>query len=109
MSLLFRCFKSLALRNFCTVPPVMSFPTPRIGLELGLTDCRVAVFNDRKAEVIKDGSKTKTIPSVVAFAKGDDIIIGDAAIRHKNSKNIFFMMELLIGKKFDDPIVQIIR
>uniref|UniRef100_A0A915M1Z3 Uncharacterized protein n=1 Tax=Meloidogyne javanica TaxID=6303 RepID=A0A915M1Z3_MELJA len=111
MRLILNCFKSFAIRKFCTAlpePPLKSFPTPRVGLELGLTNCRVAVFKNQETEVIKNGSNTNTIPSVVAIAK-NDIIVGDEAIRHKNSENVFFMMELLIGKKFNDPIVQIIR
>ncbi|CAK5024206.1 unnamed protein product [Meloidogyne enterolobii] len=110
MRLILNCFKTFAIRKLCTAlpePPLKYFPTPRVGLELGVTNCRVAVHKDRETKVIKNGSETYAIPSVVALVE-DGFVVGDAAIRHKNSENVFFMMELLIGKKFNDPIVQII-
>lgn len=78
-----------------------------IGIDLGTTNSCVAFLDSNNAKVIENSEGNRTTPSVVAFSE-DDILIGVAANRQRitNPKNTLFAVKRLIGRKFNDPVVQ---
>ena len=79
-----------------------------IGIDLGTTNSCVAVLEDGKSRVIENSEGDRTTPSVVAFTKDDEVIVGQSAKRQAvtNSKNTLFAIKRLIGRKFKDDVVQ---
>ncbi len=77
-----------------------------IGIDLGTTNSCVAVLEGKEAKVIQNLEGGNTIPSIVAFAKGE-ILVGDPAKRQAvtNPKNTLYGTKRLIGRKFTDPKV----
>ena len=81
--------------------------TPVIGIDLGTTYCRAAVFLNGKVEIIANHQGSRTIPSYVAFTD-TECIFGDAAKNQvaMNPENTVFDVKSLIGRRFDDVSVQ---
>ena len=79
-----------------------------IGIDLGTTNSCVAVMEGGKAKVIENAEGDRTTPSVVAYTKDGEILVGAAAKRQAvtNSKNTFYAVKRLIGRKFSDAEVQ---
>ena len=79
-----------------------------IGIDLGTTNSCVAVLEDGKSRVIENSEGDRTTPSVVAFTKDDEVLVGQSAKRQSvtNPKNTLFAIKRLIGRKFKDDVVQ---
>ncbi len=79
-----------------------------IGIDLGTTNSCVAVLEDGKARVIENSEGDRTTPSIVAFTKDDEVLVGQSAKRQAvtNPKNTLFAIKRLIGRKFKDDVVQ---
>ena len=79
-----------------------------IGIDLGTTNSCMAVLEAGESVVISNSEGARTTPSIVAFTKNGDILVGQAAKRQAvtNPKNTIFSAKRLIGRKFDDPVVQ---
>jgi len=79
-----------------------------IGIDLGTTNSCVAVMEGGKPRVIENAEGSRTTPSVVAFAEEGEVLVGQAAKRQAitNPENTFFAIKRLIGRKYDDPVVQ---
>ncbi|MGP5542786.1 molecular chaperone DnaK [Psychrobacter celer] len=78
-----------------------------IGIDLGTTNSCVAVMEGDKVKVIENAEGTRTTPSIVAY-KDDEILVGQSAKRQAvtNPKNTLFAIKRLIGRRFDDKVVQ---
>ena len=83
-------------------------PTKVIGIDLGTTNSCVAVMEGRQAKVIENAEGARTTPSMVAFGKDGEVLVGQAAKRQAvtNPENTIFAIKRLIGRRFDDPIVE---
>ncbi|MEO8453920.1 MAG: molecular chaperone DnaK [Sphingomicrobium sp.] len=79
-----------------------------IGIDLGTTNSCVAVMEGGKPKVIENSEGTRTTPSVVAFTKDGERLIGQPAKRQAvtNPDNTIFAVKRLIGRRFDDPITK---
>ena len=79
-----------------------------IGIDLGTTNSCVAVLDGDKVRVFENSEGRRTTPSVVAYTKDGEIIVGDAAKRQAvpNPKNTLFAIKRLIGRRYDDAEVQ---
>jgi molecular chaperone DnaK len=79
-----------------------------IGIDLGTTNSCVAVIDGDKARVIENSEGDRTTPSTVAFGKDDEVLVGQAAKRQSvtNPANTLFAVKRLIGRRFDDEVVQ---
>jgi molecular chaperone DnaK len=79
-----------------------------IGIDLGTTNSCVAVMEGGQAKVIENEEGTRTTPSVVAFAKDGQTLVGMPAKRQAitNPENTIFAIKRLIGRRYDDPIVE---
>ncbi|KAJ8952896.1 hypothetical protein NQ318_006513 [Aromia moschata] len=79
-----------------------------IGIDLGTTNSCVAVMEGKQAKVIENSEGSRTTPSVVAFSKDGERLVGMPAKRQAvtNSANTFYATKRLIGRKFEDPEVK---
>ena len=79
-----------------------------IGIDLGTTNSCVAVMEGKEAKVIENSEGTRTTPSIVAFTEGEERLVGQAAKRQAvtNPENTFFAIKRLIGRRYDDPMVE---
>jgi molecular chaperone DnaK len=79
-----------------------------IGIDLGTTNSCVAVMEGADARVIENAEGARTTPSMVAFMKDSERLVGQAAKRQAvtNPDNTLYAIKRLIGRRFDDPIVQ---
>ena len=79
-----------------------------IGIDLGTTNSCVAVLDGDKVRVLENSEGRRTTPSIVAYAKDGEIIVGDAAKRQAvtNPKNTLFAIKRLIGRRYEDSEVQ---
>jgi molecular chaperone DnaK len=79
-----------------------------IGIDLGTTNSCVAIMEAGKARVIENSEGDRTTPSIVAFTKDDEVLVGQSAKRQAvtNPHNTLFAVKRLIGRKFQDDVVQ---
>jgi molecular chaperone DnaK len=79
-----------------------------IGIDLGTTNSCVAVMEGSNARVIENAEGARTTPSMVAFAKDGEQLVGQSAKRQAvtNPENTLYAIKRLMGRRFDDPIVQ---
>ncbi|WP_237152719.1 molecular chaperone DnaK [Oryzibacter oryziterrae] len=79
-----------------------------IGIDLGTTNSCVAIMDGKNAKVIENSEGARTTPSIVAFADGDERLVGQPAKRQAvtNPENTIFAVKRLIGRRFDDPMVE---
>ncbi|MEO6093742.1 MAG: molecular chaperone DnaK [Novosphingobium sp.] len=77
-----------------------------IGIDLGTTNSCVAVMDGGTPKVIENSEGARTTPSIVAFTKDGERLIGQPAKRQAvtNPDNTIFAVKRLIGRRFDDPI-----
>jgi molecular chaperone DnaK len=79
-----------------------------IGIDLGTTNSCVAVMEGGKPKVIENAEGARTTPSIVAFAKDGERLVGQPAKRQAvtNGDNTIFAVKRLIGRRFDDPVTK---
>lgn len=79
-----------------------------IGIDLGTTNSCVAVMEGGQPKVIENAEGARTTPSIVAFTKDNERLIGQPAKRQAvtNSENTIFAVKRLIGRRFDDPVTK---
>ena len=79
-----------------------------IGIDLGTTNSCVSVMEGGKPKVIENAEGARTTPSIVAFAKDGERLVGQPAKRQAvtNPENTVFAVKRLIGRRFDDPITK---
>ncbi len=79
-----------------------------IGIDLGTTNSCVAVMEAGKPKVIENSEGDRTTPSIVAFTKDGEVLVGQAAKRQAvtNPKNTLFAVKRLIGRKYSEDVVQ---
>jgi molecular chaperone DnaK len=79
-----------------------------IGIDLGTTNSCVAVMEGDTPKVIENSEGDRTTPSIVAFTKDDEILVGQSAKRQSvtNPENTVFAVKRLIGRQFDEEVVQ---
>jgi molecular chaperone DnaK len=79
-----------------------------IGIDLGTTNSCVAVMEGDKPKVIENSEGDRTTPSIVAFSKDDQVLVGQSAKRQAvtNPTNTLFAIKRLIGRRFEDEVVQ---
>ena len=79
-----------------------------IGIDLGTTNSCVAIMEGSQPKVLENAEGARTTPSIVAFTKDGERLIGQAAKRQAvtNPEYTYFAIKRLIGRKFDDPMTQ---
>ncbi len=79
-----------------------------IGIDLGTTNSCVAVMEGKEPKVIENAEGARTTPSMVAFRPDGEVLVGAAAKRQAitNPEQTLFAIKRLIGRRYDDPIVQ---
>ena len=79
-----------------------------IGIDLGTTNSCVAVMDGGQTRVIENSEGDRTTPSVVAFTKDDEVLVGQTAKRQAvtNPTNTVFAIKRLIGRRYEDDVVQ---
>ncbi|WP_339710130.1 molecular chaperone DnaK [uncultured Sphingosinicella sp.] len=79
-----------------------------IGIDLGTTNSCVAVMEGSKPKVIENAEGARTTPSMVAFTKDGERLVGQPAKRQAvtNPDNTVFAVKRLIGRRFDDPVTK---
>ncbi|RZJ83297.1 MAG: molecular chaperone DnaK, partial [Massilia sp.] len=79
-----------------------------IGIDLGTTNSCVAVMDGGKPKVIENSEGARTTPSIVAFTRDGERLIGQPAKRQAvtNGDNTIFAVKRLIGRRFDDPVTK---
>lgn len=79
-----------------------------IGIDLGTTNSCVAVMENGKPKVIENAEGARTTPSIVAYTEDGEILVGASAKRQAvtNPKNTLFAVKRLIGRRFNEEMVQ---
>jgi len=79
-----------------------------IGIDLGTTNSCVAIMEGGKPRVIENSEGDRTTPSIVAYTKDGEVLVGASAKRQAvtNPKNTFYAVKRLIGRKFSDAEVK---
>ena len=79
-----------------------------IGIDLGTTNSCVAVLEGGQGRVIENSEGGRTTPSIVAFSDDDEVLVGQSAKRQAvtNPDNTLFAVKRLIGRRYEDNVVQ---
>ncbi len=79
-----------------------------IGIDLGTTNSCVAVLENGTPKVIENAEGARTTPSIIAYTNDGEILVGQSAKRQAvtNPHNTLFAVKRLIGRKFDESVVQ---
>ena len=79
-----------------------------IGIDLGTTNSCVSVLESGKPRVIENAEGGRTTPSIVAYADDNEVLVGQSAKRQAvtNPTNTLFAVKRLIGRRFEDNVVQ---
>ncbi len=79
-----------------------------IGIDLGTTNSCVAVMDGKTAKVIENAEGMRTTPSIVAFTDDGERLVGQPAKRQAvtNPERTFFAVKRLVGRRYDDPMVE---
>jgi len=79
-----------------------------IGIDLGTTNSCVAIMEGGKAKVIENAEGDRTTPSIIAYTEDGETLVGQPAKRQAvtNPENTLFAIKRLIGRQFDDSVVQ---
>ncbi|MGV6806432.1 MAG: molecular chaperone DnaK, partial [bacterium] len=79
-----------------------------IGIDLGTTNSCVAVMEGGKPKVIENAEGARTTPSIVAYSEDGEVLVGQSAKRQSvtNPQNTLFAVKRLIGRRFEDDVVQ---
>ena len=79
-----------------------------IGIDLGTTNSCVAVMEGKDSKIIENSEGDRTTPSVVGYTEDEEIVVGQAAKRQavSNPQNTVFAVKRLIGRQFEDDVVQ---
>ncbi|HEY9183319.1 MAG TPA: molecular chaperone DnaK [Gammaproteobacteria bacterium] len=79
-----------------------------IGIDLGTTNSCVAIMDGGKPKVIENSEGDRTTPSIIAFTKDGEVLVGQTAKRQAvtNPSNTLFAVKRLIGRRFQDDVVQ---
>jgi molecular chaperone DnaK len=79
-----------------------------IGIDLGTTNSCVAVMDGKTARLIENAEGMRTTPSIVAFTSDGERLVGQPAKRQAvtNPENTIFAVKRLIGRRYDDPLVE---
>ena len=79
-----------------------------IGIDLGTTNSCVSVMENGKPKVIENAEGTRTTPSIIAYMEDGEVLVGAPAKRQAvtNPKNTLYAVKRLIGRRFDEKMVQ---
>jgi molecular chaperone DnaK len=79
-----------------------------IGIDLGTTNSCVAVMEGKSAKIIENAEGDRTTPSIIGYAEDGEILVGQSAKRQAvtNPHNTLFAVKRLIGRRFEDEVVQ---
>jgi molecular chaperone DnaK len=79
-----------------------------IGIDLGTTNSCVAVLEGKEPRIIENSEGDRTTPSIVGYSNDDEVLVGQSAKRQAvtNPENTLFAVKRLIGRQFDDEVVQ---
>ena len=79
-----------------------------IGIDLGTTNSCVAVMEGTSSKIIENAEGDRTTPSIIGYADDDEVLVGQSAKRQSvtNPQNTLFAVKRLIGRQFDDEVVQ---
>ena len=79
-----------------------------IGIDLGTTNSCVAVMDGDAPRVIENSEGDRTTPSIIAFGDNDEVLVGQSAKRQSvtNPENTLYAVKRLIGRRFDEEVVQ---
>lgn len=79
-----------------------------IGIDLGTTNSCVAVLEGGQPKVIENSEGARTTPSIVAFTEDDEVLVGQSAKRQAvtNPHNTLHAVKRLVGRRFEDDVVQ---
>ena len=79
-----------------------------IGIDLGTTNSCVSILESGKPRVIENAEGGRTTPSIVAYADDSEVLVGQSAKRQAvtNPTNTLFAVKRLIGRRFEDNVVQ---
>ena len=79
-----------------------------IGIDLGTTNSCVAIMDGKQPKVIENAEGARTTPSVVGFQEDGERVVGQPARRQAvtNPANTFFAIKRLIGRQWNDPLVE---
>ena len=79
-----------------------------IGIDLGTTNSCVAITEAGKTKVLENSEGTRTTPSIVAYSDDNETLVGQAAKRQAvtNPTNTLFAIKRLIGRQYQDQVVQ---